>query len=649
MPNPKHPSFEYPSDTAKKVEAMDGGSSRSNSSNRKHPQGLSAADAGGQGKKLEPEGTSHFEAAAAAVVTAEEVTRTIPGLVDAAYASTSEDWRAENVRATEQRAAQAEAGRQAAIDRLAAENRPLGQRLRQRIVSMPQKQYFALLLLLVVLFAMAIAMIGVCESERSSVMCSRRPPPPPLPQQPAPTGSPTLAARARSILTYINSITLAGRTLLYPDDSTAEGRALMWLVDDDTGTEETDLVSLRQRYALATLLFQTSNSRRDDAPFNTTSNTASTNNTWGTALDVCEWRDVTCGCALSGAAMTCGDDDSDTKPDHVVSLQLEGMEGRIPADIGLLTTLRLLELTANRLKGTIPSSLGRLTYLTTLSLPSNDLTGTIPSSIGSLTSLGTLVLSDNALAGSIPSSLGSLTALNFLVLDRNRLTGTIPSALGTLTTLVLLFLSNNMLTGTIPSSLGRLKSLDVLDLHINQLIGAIPSSLGQLTSLGTLLLDSNRLTGTIPSSLASLTALNNDLTLGGNNLTGTIPSSFGALTKLVRLGLFDSSLTGTIPSSLGSLSSLQALVLNNNALTGTIPSALGALTALTALFLRNNTLTGSFPSSLISLMSLNELTLFDNQITGTIPFCGSADDDPKFVVLEADCKEVACPCCTQCW
>jgi Protein kinase domain/Leucine rich repeat len=126
-------------------------------------------------------------------------------------------------------------------------------------------------------------------------------------------------------------------------------------------------------------------------------------------------------------------------------------------------------------------------------------------------------------------------------------------------------------------------------------------------------------------------------------------SSFGALTKLVRLGLWDNSLTGTIPSALGSLTSLEALVLNKNALTGTIPSALGALTALTALFLRNNTLTGSFPSSMISLTSLNELTLYDNQITGTIPFCGSTDYDPKFVSLEADCKEVACPCCTQCW
>jgi hypothetical protein len=90
----------------------------------------------------------------------------------------------------------------------------------------------------------------------------------------------------------------------------------MWLVDDDTGTEETDLVSLRQRCVLATLLFQPSDSYYD--PGNTSSN-----NTWGTALDVCKWRGVICDCALSGDTTTCGNDD-DTKPDNVVWLLLEG-------------------------------------------------------------------------------------------------------------------------------------------------------------------------------------------------------------------------------------------------------------------------------------------------------------------------------------
>jgi hypothetical protein len=85
----------------------------------------------------------------------------------------------------------------------------------------------------------------------------------PVVATPAPSKAPTpLSAKARSVLEYINSITLTGRNLTYPDSESPEGLALLWLIDDDTiggTTSDQSLLWLRQRYTLATLLHQGSN------------------------------------------------------------------------------------------------------------------------------------------------------------------------------------------------------------------------------------------------------------------------------------------------------------------------------------------------------------------------------------------------------
>jgi hypothetical protein len=50
----------------------------------------------------------------------------------------------------------------------------------------------------------------------------------------------TDTGRAGTILSFINSITLSGRTLMYPSTSGAEKRAVKWLIDDDTNTKLDD-------------------------------------------------------------------------------------------------------------------------------------------------------------------------------------------------------------------------------------------------------------------------------------------------------------------------------------------------------------------------------------------------------------------------
>ncbi|KAI2499223.1 hypothetical protein MHU86_15264 [Fragilaria crotonensis] len=128
---------------------------------------------------------------------------------------------------------------------------------------------------------------------------------------------------------------------------------------------------------------------------------------------------------------------------------------------------------------------------------------TIPSEIGLLTQLTELVLSAFQLTGTIPSTLAKLTMLTQLTVSGSKLYGSIPSSLSRLSQLQQLDLSHNHLTGSIPSSLSRLTQLQYLDLNTNSLSGSIPSSLSNLTKLQSLNLAGNLLNGTIFPSLCS--------------------------------------------------------------------------------------------------------------------------------------------------
>jgi hypothetical protein len=260
----------------------------------------------------------------------------------------------------------------------------------------------------------------------------------------------TARARADAIFSYINTITLSGRTLKYPSNSSAEEQALQWLMEDVLGPDVDDEQSLQQRYVLVILWFL--QPLTDFGMIN--HETALTS-----IIDECEWPHVECDGNGYVTALYMGD---------------AYVRGQIPPDLGLLTHLTFLNLSNNQLFGTIPSSLGTLTALSDLWLQNNQLRGTIPSSLGILTALIQLYLYDNLLSGTIPSSLGALTALISLSLERNHLSGTIPSSLGTLTALDVLWLRSNQLSRTIPSSLGALPAMASLLLNNNQLVGTMP-------------------------------------------------------------------------------------------------------------------------------------------------------------------------------
>ena len=130
-----------------------------------------------------------------------------------------------------------------------------------------------------------------------------------------------------------------------------------------------------------------------------------------------------------------------------------------------VTSLRL----ANRqLGGTIPAELGDLSQLQLLDLGRNRLTGAIPAELGDLAELTFLLLESNRLSGALPAALGSLWKLEVLYLDDNRLSGPIPHWLDDLPLTALTLSGNSGWTGCLPAELTGFDDDDLGDLSLSR-------------------------------------------------------------------------------------------------------------------------------------------------------------------------------------
>ncbi|KAG6789530.1 hypothetical protein POTOM_005633 [Populus tomentosa] len=203
-------------------------------------------------------------------------------------------------------------------------------------------------------------------------------------------------------------------------------------------------------------------------------------------------------------------------------------------------------------------------------LVGNKISGKIPANIGNLQRLTVLNLADNGLTGEIPSSLTKLPNMKHLDLSNNMLTGQLPSDFGNLKMLSRALLSKNQLSGAIPSSISVMYRLADLDLSVNQLSGWLPDWIGSMPVLSTLNLDSNMISGPLPQSLLSSTGLGM-LNLSKNAIEGNIPDAFGPKSYFMALDLSYNNLKGPIPSSLSSAAYVGYLDLSHNHLCGPIP------------------------------------------------------------------------------
>lgn len=108
------------------------------------------------------------------------------------------------------------------------------------------------------------------------------------------------------------------------------------------------------------------------------------------------------------------------------------LNGTLPTEIGMLTSLVFVDLSSNGLRGTLPTEIAGLSKLTHLNLESNLLSGTMPSELQRLTQLSTFNAHNNLFSNAIPSEIGKLENLYSLNLGQNLLTGSMPDEICTL-------------------------------------------------------------------------------------------------------------------------------------------------------------------------------------------------------------------------
>ena len=275
-----------------------------------------------------------------------------------------------------------------------------------------------------------------------------------------------------------------------------------------------------------------------------------------------------------------------------------GFTGPIPPELGNLTQLYSLTLWNNTLTGPIPPELANLHNAARIRIDKNlvldestgeftgGLSGSIPAELGNLSKISILNFSDNGLTGAIPPELANLPTLQRINFSNNKLTGTIPPELSNLPELNTLILDKNQLSGAIPVELGNLPELQWLSLSYNQLSGAIPVELGNLSKLKRLKLNRNQLSGAIPAELGNLAEVRS-MWLNNNQLSGPIPPVLGSLPKLADIIVNDNQLSGSIPAELGNLKLLY-LWLQNNQLSGKLPASLTSLTSLKQFYAGNS-------------------------------------------------------------
>ena len=355
-----------------------------------------------------------------------------------------------------------------------------------------------------------------------------------------------------------------------------------------------------------------------------------------------------------------------------LSLGNNNLEGQIPAAIGLLDDLFLLDLRGNPIAGQIPAAVGRLHRLRDLILSGTELDGRLPPEMGNMAGLEYLSLGNTNLSGPLPETFSNLNVERFYhsgtglcvprslaawygtlgnsdplpcipeTADRallvtlynetggpqwrrksnwltdeslNTWDGIATDGEGYVTEI---FLPRNRIADSIPPELGDLSRLEVLALYGNNLTGRIPPELGKLTRVRRLSLSSNKLEGPIPPEIGGMVSVDT-VYLSGNNLSGPIPAEFGALVNLEHLALFENELSGPLPAEFGKLKKLKSMWLVDNRIEGPLPPELGDMTSLEDLSLSRNRITGAIPPELGNLRNLRELGLGDNELTGPIP------------------------------
>jgi Leucine-rich repeat (LRR) protein len=161
------------------------------------------------------------------------------------------------------------------------------------------------------------------------------------------------------------------------------------------------------------------------------------------------------------------------------------VQGLLPTEIGLLSSLRVLHLIdMMNIQGGLPSQFGQLSNLSVLQISNSFdqeiffsyLLSRFPLMLEHLTISGSYVI------GQIPTDISSFQSLISLnIYDTG--TGTLPSEIGLMTKLKSLKIQFTFMKGNIPSEIGKLTHLTCLNLEMNNFADVLPSEISQLSNL----------------------------------------------------------------------------------------------------------------------------------------------------------------------
>lgn len=194
----------------------------------------------------------------------------------------------------------------------------------------------------------------------------------------APTGVPTVAPTP-FVVGYLPGYTKAA---ILQDPKSPQGRAYHWLLGDPNMTDYDEFRTV-QRFALATLYYAMEGEK------------------WKYSMKWLNYSDHECtwfpsemfpSCTLEGAY-------------RKLQLRNTSLQGTLPEELGLLTSLTTLDLRNNLVQATLPSTIGLLSNLMELLVGNNALVGSLPTEIGLLVNLRHLSIPDNDFQAALPSEM----------------------------------------------------------------------------------------------------------------------------------------------------------------------------------------------------------------------------------------------------
>lgn len=134
-----------------------------------------------------------------------------------------------------------------------------------------------------------------------------------------------------------------------------------------------------------------------------------------------------------------------------------------------------------------------------------ELEGIIPREIGMLSSMKDIDIHGNDMQGVLPHKfLNGMRKIQYLRFQMNALFGSMNKEIARMKDLKELYLFGNFLSGTLPKQLAELKQLEVVDLYANHLTGTIPTELATMPKLKYLDLHDNNFVGSMPKEICAM-------------------------------------------------------------------------------------------------------------------------------------------------